>query len=127
MSPSLIEKAIRYAWSFVGRPYIWGGDDPMRGFDCSGRLPRNFDTTASGLFQKFNKAGYDAPGCLVFWESNKKIIHVEFCIGNGLALGASGGGSRTLTVEDAIKQNAFIKLRPIVSRNGVAGYVDPFS
>jgi hypothetical protein len=43
-----------------------------------------------------------------------------------LSLGASGGGSRTVTVSDAIRSNAFIKLRPFRSRDGVAGFVDPF-
>jgi len=26
--------AIEYAKAFIGRPYIWGGDDPIKGFDC---------------------------------------------------------------------------------------------
>jgi cell wall-associated NlpC family hydrolase len=111
----------------------------MAGFDCSGfcieilqaagKLPRKFDTTASGLFGMFPRSAIGAPGCLVFWHGSSKssIVHVEYCIGDGLAIGASGGGSRTQTGQDAINQNAFIKIRPIDSRPGVAGYVDPFS
>ena len=25
-----------YAYSFLGTPYRWGGDDPLTGIDCSG-------------------------------------------------------------------------------------------
>jgi len=130
----MIETALKYAWSFVGTPYRWGGDDPMAGFDCSGfcieilkgvgKLPRKFDTTAAGLFGTFHKVPTPQPGFLVFWHGSNpnSIIHVEFCVDSTLSLGASGGGSRTLTVDDAIRQNAFIKLRPFRSRDGVAGF-----
>ena len=30
------ELAVKYAMAFIGTPYVWGGDDPMGGFDCSG-------------------------------------------------------------------------------------------
>jgi len=133
------EIALKIAWSFLGKPYIWGGDDPMRGFDCSGftieclksvgRLPRKGDWTAQGLFNLFRKdyCKEITTGCLVFWGSSiKKIIHVEFCIDDKLSIGASGGGSRTKTAADAISQNAYIKIRPFRSRNGIAAFCDPF-
>ena len=41
-------------------------------------------------------------------------------------IGASGGGSKTITVQDAIRHNAFIKPRPWRSRKYVKGFVDPF-
>ena len=66
------------------------------------------------------------PGCLVFWTKSLQIIHVEFAITNDLCIGASGGGSRTLTWRDAIKQNAYIKIRPWKSRSGKVLIVDPF-
>lgn len=132
--------ATKIAWSFLGTPYIWGGDDPS-GFDCSGfcievlksvgLLPRRGDWTAEQLMNFFRHKRVDNPkeGCLVFWNSSTdplKIIHVEYCLDDLLAIGASGGGSGNRTVDDAIFNNAYIKVRPIKSRSEIWGYVDPF-
>ncbi len=131
------ELALDYAWKFVGTFYSWGGDDPS-GFDCSGfmvevlksvgKLPRRGDWTAAGLWKHFESLSVTAPteGCLVFWYSGDKIVHVEMCVDSARSLGASGGGSRTVTKGDAIKHNAFIKMRPFGSRPNVWGFVDPF-
>lgn len=132
------KEAISYVKRWIGTWYKWGGDDSS-GFDCSGLviemlksagiLPRKFDTTAAGLHDMFKHNAVNKPykGCLVFWHNgNGKIIHVEIMINEDLALGASGGGSKTLTAQDAIRHNAFIKVRPYKSRKNVVGFVDPF-
>ena len=130
------ELALKIAFHYLGKPYIWGGDDPS-GFDCSGlcievlksvgMLPRKGDWTADHLSKLWQRTRSDEPGNLVFWQNGGgRVIHVEMCIGNGLAIGASGGGSKTTTISAAIKQNAFIKIRPIHSRPKVWGYTDPF-
>lgn len=130
--------AIQVAWANYGKPYLWGGDDAVAGFDCSGfaieilqsvgHLPAG-DWTAAGLWDHLRglRVDYATPGCLVFWETpSGRIRHVEFCIGDGLSIGASGGGSRTRTEADAIRHNAFIKVRPIEGRGAIAGFADPF-
>jgi len=136
-----LKEAIRLARHFVGTNYRWGGDDPAGGFDCSGLvvelltsvslMRRGDDMNAASMWEEF----YDCQvsmafaGCLVFYASNAnqaRITHVEFCISDFLAIGASGGGSKTLTVEDAIKQNAYIKVRPIRRDRAIVGFVDPF-
>lgn len=130
---------LKIAWEFLGRPYRWGGDDPMSGFDCSGLvveclksvglLPRAGDWTAQGLRTRFADREVQGPfsGCLVFWLlPSGKAMHVEICLNDELAIGASGGGSKTITNQDAINQNAYIKVRPIASRGGNKVFVDPF-
>lgn len=133
------EIALDYIQRFAGKIYHWGGDDPMAGFDCSGLaveylkagglFPRKADMTAGGLLSQHRRVEIDKPsrGCLVFWKNSAdKIIHVEICLNAELSIGASGGGRKTKTETDAIRDNAFIKIRAINSRKGIAGYVDPW-
>ena len=136
---NIIDLAIRYAWTFLGRWYKWGGDDPS-GFDCSGlacellqavgKIPPKSDYNAVGLSGMFPKVDLPKAGCLAFWCSGgnqrSNIAHVEFCIDEKHTIGASGGGSATITERDAVKQNAFIKIRPIDRARVLWGYVDPF-
>jgi hypothetical protein len=132
---NFVDIAMNYAFCFVGTWYKWGGDDPS-GFDCSGFvcevlkavgiIGKNEDLSAARLFDTFPKVDTPMKGCLVFWGN--PVHHVEFIFNDSpyqLCIGASGGDSKTLTVGDAIKQNAYIKLRPV--RPNVTGYVDPFS
>ena len=133
---------VKQAWNFLGLPYKWGGDDPLAGFDCSGFiiellksvgvLPRKGDWTAHLLWDKFQPyytgTGAIQHGDLVFWRSagGGKIIHVELLLNSVVAIGAGGGGSATKTVGDAIKQNAYIKIRPFASREKIAGFCNPY-
>lgn len=127
--------AVKRAWTLLDKRYTWGGDDSIAGFDCSGlviellksvgRLPRKFDCRAKDLWVLFPKVKTPRAGCLVFYGT-EEISHVEFCINRWLAIGASGGGSYVKTREDAIKYNAFIKLRPIKRDRRIIGYCDPF-
>jgi cell wall-associated NlpC family hydrolase len=131
-----LQIAERVAYSHLSRPYIWGGDNPLEGFDCSGFvieilksvgiLPRAGDWTARGLYAHFQDVVTVTPqlGCLVFWGS--PIIHVEFCISSALSIGASGGRRTTVDEVAAIQQDAYIKIRPFATRAGVVGFVDPF-
>lgn len=128
----------------IGKPYIWGGDDPILGFDCSGlvlegligigMVPKGKDHTASSLaldvFGSKKALTKDKlqPGCLLFWQNNTKIFHVEIVWqvieGLVLTIGASGGGSKTPTKEAAAAQNAYVKIRPA---GGWSIGIDPFS
>lgn len=133
----------QYALSFLGTPYRWGGDDP-KGIDCSGYVielmkscgifphrekGREFDTTAQGIHDILSpKKISNKPqfGALVFFGvSKRKITHVGFMIDKYRMIEAGGGGKRVKTVEDAIKYNAFIRIRPIKIRNDVVAIVNP--
>jgi len=131
-----------YLQQFIGLLYKWGGNDPMEGFDCSGLIhevlqavgleQRGFDCTADDLYRRFKPKTIDKgyAGCLVFWHvlshGREKVIHVEMMIDDKFCIGASGGGSKTHAVEDAMRDNAFIKMNPINYR-GIRYYIcDPF-
>lgn len=132
-----IETLRAYAISFVGQPYRWGGDDPVAGFDCSGLVqeilasighdPKG-DQSADALYRHFKKtATLDKRQCgsLAFYGSEAKVTHVGFMVDNFRMVEAGGGGSKTLTKEDAIAQNAYVRIRPISNRNDLVAVLYP--
>lgn len=131
------DHAITTALSHLGTPYIWGGDDPS-GFDCSGFvieclktagiLSEREDHTAEQLRAKFIGNVIPAPrrGALQFLLGpDGRAFHVVLCLDEYFQIGASGGTAKTTTPADAWRQNAYIKIRPIVGhRHSI--FIDPF-
>lgn len=127
------------AWRLVGKPYIWGGDNPVLGFDCSGLIiellttvgmwPPKKDTTAQGLyyhFEQFGQIGKKEFGSLVFYGKDLNLItHVAMIIEPGFILEAGSGGSKTKTVQDAIDQDAFVRVRPLENRKDIVAIILP--
>lgn len=127
----------RYAFSLLGLPYRWGGDDPILGFDCSGlvieilqsagELPHGFDTTAQGLYNRYaSKDSRPALGTLVFFgRGEDRITHVGFMIDNFRMIEAGGGNSLTDNSKTAAEQNACVRIRPLSLRRDLIGFGRP--
>lgn len=83
---------VSYALSLQGTPYVWGGESPEKGFDCSGfvqhvyrrhgiRLPRTARQMADAL-PSLDRRGRQ-PGDLVFFNTTgEPYSHVGIYIGN---------------------------------------------
>lgn len=136
-----METTKNYAMRLVGLPYRWGGDDPIKGFDCSGLvieilqsyglLPKGFDGSAQALYDLFSKAegsvmGRRELGSLVFFgKSVTQINHVGFMVDERRMIEAGGGGSTTTNEDAAAAQNAFVRLRPVKWRPDLVAVVFP--
>jgi cell wall-associated NlpC family hydrolase len=84
--------AVEWALSQIGTPYIWGGETPGVGFDCSGLVQAAYKVARVGL-PRVAQAQYDAttklgpgvslaPGDLVFFGAGPAAIdHVGLFVG----------------------------------------------
>ena len=129
-----------YALSFIGRPYYYGGDDPIGGFDCSGLvgellmsagvIPHSHTKmNAQQLFNRLEKDGSMnvwGLGAIVFFGASATAIgHVGFCLDNYRMVEAGGGDQATTTPGVAIVRNAFVKIRPIKYRKDFLCVIKP--
>ena len=131
------KRFIQTAISYLGTPYIWGGDDPF-GFDCSGLVVESLksvgllkeydDFTADGLYRKYKSFEIEKPkkGVLVFYLEDNHAFHVGICLDKYFYISAAGGNSKTLSEKNSYKQNAFVKIRPIDNYKSKIIYLDPF-
>ena len=124
--------------TYLHRPYIWGGDDPILGFDCSGLVQEllaiigmdpDGDQTAQALYNHFSKRKFSTfgdTGTLVFYgKSEKEITHVAMLFDRHTIIEAGGGNSKTITPIDARNQNAFVRLRHINKRKDIVAAIRP--
>jgi cell wall-associated NlpC family hydrolase len=131
-----IELMLSYAALFVCKPYIWGGDDPIIGFDCSGFVQECYsaigldpvgDQTAQGLYDYYSNNNWiekkQRGSILFFGKSRSKITHTAIAIDEDFMFEAGGGNSTTINLVEAAKKNAFIRLRPI--RKDLVAYLYP--
>jgi len=124
---------------FLNIPYKWGGNDPIHGLDCSGFLqwglamvgldPKG-DQSAQTLHDYFKdkdaklEDGMRGHLNLLFFGTDEfNITHCAFGLGFGSMIEAGGGNSRTLTVDDAIQQGAFIRIRPVSARKDLVASI----
>ena len=130
---------IHTALAYLGRPYIWGGDDPS-GFDCSGLvveclksvglLAENEDFTADGLLRLYEAQTIKKAeaGCLLFRLNERgRATHVAICLDSQFQISAGGGSDTTLTPTDSWRHNAFVRIRPIRFHRGKTTLCVPFA
>ncbi len=85
-------RAVAADESQVGVPYVWGGDTPGVGFDCSGltmwawgQAGVSLTHSAAAQYGEVTHIPFAdiQPGDLLFWASGGYIDHVAMYIGNG--------------------------------------------
>lgn len=124
---------------FLKLPYIWGGDDPIKGFDCSG-LVQEFlamlgldpagDQNAQALYNHFLTRARLTPkptiGSLCFYgKSVSEITHVAMMLDGYTIIEAGGGGSKSIDASSAALMNAYTRLRPYNRRADLVAVVTP--
>lgn len=94
---------VTYATNLIGTPYVWGGNTPAQGLDCSGLLyyiqkkagSEVEDMTASGysMIGKKIDIGQKKPGDFLFF--GRPVTHCAIYVGNGYMIESRGGRKNT--------------------------------
>jgi cell wall-associated NlpC family hydrolase len=116
-------RAVQVALAQVGTPYVWGGETPGLGFDCSGLVQHAY--AAGGIpLPRTAQAQHDAdpllpagstpqPGDLVFFGANPdRITHVGIALGQGRMV-------------DAPHTGALVRVEPIAGFGPLRGISRP--
>ena len=115
-----------YAMRLVGIPYRWGGTNPMMGYDCSGLVRAllraqgikvNPPGNAAGLYEQFKQFETEVIqlGSMIFYQDPilHHVDHVAMALDSEYQIEAAGGDHTTLTLNDAIAKNAFVRVSKI--------------
>ena len=122
----------RLARRFDGVPYLYAANGPLA-FDCSGFacfllqvagiIPEKQDLTADQLSRMFEETTNPQPGDLAVYGTKEKAVHIMVFFGPGkTVMGASGGDSRTTTLQAALHARARVHWVPVDYRRDFLGY-----
>jgi len=137
-----LELLLQYGFALIagGRPYRWSGDDPLKGFDCSGfatemlkaagiyprTAPKMSAQQLYAYLLKFGTINQTGRGAFAFFgKSLNEIDHVGWCLDTYAMLHFGSGDSTTTTPERAAEQNAFGRMDPIRYRKDFLCVVRP--
>lgn len=123
-----IDSVISTAKSFLGTPYVWGGESPQEGgFDCSGftqYVYKQVGYTLNRISADQAKQGSYVsrqniqPGDLVFYsfEGTSNINHVGIYIGNGQMIHSPKTGDvvKTTDITTSYWESRFVTARRII-------------
>lgn len=129
----MIELFISYSMTFMGVPYKWGGNNRIDGYDCSGFVqeclrsigedPRG-DQTAQDLWDYFasihvgHYSRRPKRGDLLFFGKDLNSVgHIAIALDSKTMIECGGGNSNTKTLQQAARDNAMVRVRPIFSRS----------
>lgn len=137
-SSDKLEYMREVALSCLNVPYIWGGNNPLSGMDCSGfaqwclqsvGMDPKGDQTAQALYRAFIEkglVGQKGLGALAFYgRSLTSISHVALMLNDWQVIEAGGGGSRCKTPEIAAQKGAMVRIRPLLARSDLRVVIMP--
>lgn len=124
-------------------PYVWGGNNPLTGFDCSGFFLWCYtaaglwtlgDASAQVIYNNLRNTNAVLPstnpatlGCALFFGGSlTNISHIAMALDAYFMIEAGGSGSVCKTPTDAAKVGACVRIRPIVNRRDLVAKISPF-
>lgn len=128
------------AMALVGTPYKYGGRHPKDGIDCSelvqillhvGGADLPGDQSAQDLYNFFSQPANHVSqepqlGALIAYGSGKSCSHIAMALDRRRMIEAAGGSKDTLTLEIAIKRNAWVKVTPIRFKEIIGIYLPEY-
>jgi cell wall-associated NlpC family hydrolase len=122
-----VKLLIDYAMSFLGVPYVYGGNNRFTGLDCSGFVQEVIksggvilpsDMSAQGLHDLFINAGCKRQaGALAFFgKGPKEISHVALMVDGYRIIEAAGGDRTTRDFDEFKRRGAMVRIRPLTHR-----------
>lgn len=129
ISPNVVP-VIQAAEKFLGTPYLWGGADPRKGFDCSGfvqylyrqegiDLPRTtYEQVKKGT--PIHNPKQLQPGDIVFFSKGGDVHHEGLYIGHGQFIHAphTGDHVRISSLSEPYYQQQFLMGRRVLNQGG---------